>query len=118
MAKAPRKSKPSASGPHALFRPVAVEGLTHRSGWPAPMFPIHTPVGVQAVSSPVRKPPKVDGWQVARTRQALLELWPPDGYPPIRMGPKEVLADVNDYFKSKNERPTSRDSLKRARAGR
>jgi hypothetical protein len=112
MAKS-RKSKPSTSAPHALFRPFAVEGLTHKSGWPAPMFPVRTLV-TQVVPSPVRKP-TADGWQVARTKQALLALWPPNGQAPNWMKPKQVLAAVNAYFK--NTKPTTRDSLRRARAG-
>jgi hypothetical protein len=77
VAKAKRKLKRSASVPHALFRPVAVEGLTHRSGERPPLIPAWSLSGLEAKQ---RKAKRRAAPQVERAEKILRELYP-EGVP-------------------------------------
>jgi hypothetical protein len=58
---------------------------------------------------------KVDGWQVRRVKQALQELFPPDGHPPLEMALKAILKRINEeFFKPRHWKFASLDSLARA----
>jgi hypothetical protein len=58
--------------------------------------------------------PKAEGRQVRRVKHALKELFPPDGHPPVDLPPKTILDRVNEFFKPRDWKPASRDSLARA----
>jgi hypothetical protein len=59
--------------------------------------------------------PKREGPQVRRVRQALQELFPPNGHPPVDLTQKKILKRVNEeFFKPRNWKPAKPDSLARA----
>jgi hypothetical protein len=64
-------------------------------------------------SSQESKPKKKEGWKVRRVKQALKDLFPPDGHPPVDLPPKKILERVNGEF-FKDLKPASRDTLARA----
>jgi hypothetical protein len=59
--------------------------------------------------------PKAKGRQVRRVEQALQELFPPDGHPPVEATQKAILKRVNEeFFKPRGWKPAKRDALARA----
>lgn len=100
MAKAKQKLKRSASAPHALFRPVAVEGWTHRSGERPPLIPAWSLSGPEARQ---RKAKRRAAPQVERAEKILRELYP-EGVPEYvtaTMASADVTIVTNDRVEPK-----------------